>query len=78
VNIAAQPVQFRDNKGRLDLLGPAQRCGELRAFVEHVGAFSGLNLYKLTSNLQKLAGGKSGDCIPLRDRTQRNLNIQLT
>jgi hypothetical protein len=47
------------------LLSLAQRSGELWAFVQRVSTFSGLDLDKLTSGLQRLTGGKSGDGIPV-------------
>src|SRR4029453_16438387 len=75
VNIAAQPVEFRDNDGCLDLFGLAQRCGELWALVQCVGTFSGLDLDKLTNDLQKFAGGKFGNGIPLRFKAEAALAL---
>ena len=66
MNIAAQPVEFRHNDGRLDLFGLPQRCGKLWAFVQGVGSFSSLDLNKLTIDLKSLGSGKSRNSLALR------------
>ena len=51
VNIAAQAVELRHGDMGAELLGSTKRSGELWALVQGVGAFSGLDLNKLTSDL---------------------------
>jgi hypothetical protein len=70
VNIAAQAVEFRDNDRRFDLLRLAECRGDLRTLFQRVRAFSGLDLYKLTSGFQSFAGGKPCDGIPRRFKAE--------
>jgi hypothetical protein len=63
---ARQTVQLSHRDRAFDLLGPTKRRGELWAPFQGVRIFGGLDLDKLTSDLQSLAGGESGERLALR------------
>jgi hypothetical protein len=52
VNVAAEPVQLGDRDLALEFLGSGEGGLELRATVECVGAFAGLDLNELSGQLK--------------------------
>ena len=66
MNVAAEPVQLGDRDRALETLGLGQRGSQLRAAIERVGTFAGLDLDELTGQLEALGLGKPGNRLALR------------
>jgi hypothetical protein len=54
MNIAAQPIELRNNNRALTLSCVSERVSELRAPIEGVGALAGLDLDELAGKLEAL------------------------
>ena len=65
VHITAKTVQLGDSNGALEFLCSGQSGLELRAAVEGIGAFAGLNLDELTGQLKPLGVRELMEGLPL-------------
>jgi hypothetical protein len=65
-DVAAQPIQLRDDDRRLDLARRRECCGQPRPTLERVGALAGLNLDELGDDVEALGRGKGRDRLALR------------
>jgi hypothetical protein len=54
VYVPAEPIQLGDSNGALEFLCSRESGLELRAAVEGIGAFAGLDLNELPDQLQSL------------------------
>jgi hypothetical protein len=70
VNVSAQPIQFRDRDGALELAGLSKCGGQLGATVQRIGALASLDFDELTDNLETLSLGEAHQRLPLRFNTE--------
>src|SRR5262245_39417952 len=75
MHIAAQPVELCDEDRAFRLAGMRERRGQLRATVERIRAFAGLDLDMLANHLDTLGLGEAPDGGSLRFDTESALAL---